>query len=218
MTDPNQIVEASKTTMERLTRELRAVSTCNQVLMRANDEPTLLKEVCQIICNQAGYRMAWVGFAEHDSEKTVRPASIAGIDDGYVHAAQITWADTERGRGPIGQAIRTGQPVCFQDFAHDLRSIPWRDEALRHNYHSVASFPLKKQNAETFGALNIYSEKVDAFTPSEMNLLKGLADDLACGITVLRSRIELKQAQEQRLAHLRFLERDRKSTRLNSSH
>ncbi|MGA2151918.1 MAG: hypothetical protein ABSG48_07155, partial [Geobacteraceae bacterium] len=52
--------------LRRLNRELRAISNCNQILMRAEDEQTLLSEICRIICDEAGYRMAWVGYAEND--------------------------------------------------------------------------------------------------------------------------------------------------------
>src|SRR5664280_2946271 len=93
--------------LARLIRELRAISSCNQTLMRAVDEQALLDDICRIVCEEAGYRMAWVGFAEHDEAKTVRPVASAGFEDGYVDRATVTWADTERGRGPVGTAIRT---------------------------------------------------------------------------------------------------------------
>ena len=60
-----------------------------------------------------GYRMAWVGFAEDDENKTVLPVACAGYDQGYLDQAKITWADTERGRGPTGTAIRTGKISYF---------------------------------------------------------------------------------------------------------
>src|SRR5512136_2496199 len=91
--------------LHRLNRELRAVSSCNQALVRAEDEQTLLADICRIICDEAGYRMAWVGYAENDDAKSVRPVAWAGIEEGYLANAAITWADTERGRGPTGIAI-----------------------------------------------------------------------------------------------------------------
>src|SRR5512137_1839850 len=61
--------------LHRLNHELRAISSCNQVLVRAEDEQTLLANICRIICDEAGYRMAWVGYAENDEDKTLRPIS-----------------------------------------------------------------------------------------------------------------------------------------------
>jgi len=74
----------------RLNRELRAISNCNQALLRAEDERTLLEDVCRIVCDEAGYRMAWVGYAEDDAAKTVRPVGWFGIEEGYLSEVDIT--------------------------------------------------------------------------------------------------------------------------------
>jgi len=182
--------------LHRLNRELRAISNCNQILMRAVNEQALLNDICHIVCDEAGYRMAWVGYAEHDEAKTVRPVAWAGIDDGYLATANITWADTDRGRGPTGTAIRSGTSVCLQDFATDPQTILWRESALQRGYRSNVALPLKDENAQVFGALTIYSMEPNAFTPDEIRLLEELAGDLAFGITVLRERLERKQADE----------------------
>ncbi len=180
---------------QRLNRKLRAISECNQALMRADDEKALLDEICRIICEQAGYRMAWVGFAEHDEAKTVRPVAWAGFEDGYLAAANITWADTEHG-SVSGAAIRSGTAVCIQDFDVDPHAAPWRKSALQRGYRSAIALPLKDDKAITFGILAIYSTEPDTFTPDEAQLLGELAGDLAFGITVLRTREERAQAEE----------------------
>jgi len=183
----------------RLNRELRAISNCNQVLMRAVDEQSLLNDVCRIVCDEAGYRMAWVGYAENDEAKTVRPVAWAGVEDGYLIKADITWADTEHGHGPTGTAIRSEASACIQDFTADLKAVPWREKALQRGYRSSIALPLKDENANTFGAFTIYSTEPNAFSPDEIRLLEELAGDLAFGIVTLRTRAERKRA-EQHLA------------------
>ncbi len=189
--------------LRHLNRELRAVGDCNQTLLRATDEPSLLNEVCRIVCDEAGYRMAWVGYAEPDDARTVRPVAWAGFEEGYLATANITWADTERGRGPTGVAIRSGVSACIQDFAEDASAAPWRESAERHGFRSSVALPLKDERAVTFGALNIYSAERGVFTPDEVRLLEELAGDLAYGITTLRHRAERKRAGED-LALLSF--------------
>ena len=195
MRDITERKQAEKA-LHRLNRELRAISNCNQTLMRAEDEQTLLNDICRIVCDEAGYRMAWVGYAENDDAKTVRPAAWAGVEDGYLANANITWADAERGRGPTGIAIRTGNTDCIQDFATEPKAAPWRDNALQRGYRSSIALPLKDESNNTFGTLTIYSTEPNAFTPDEIRLLEELAGDLAFGITVLRARTERKQAEE----------------------
>jgi two-component system, cell cycle sensor histidine kinase and response regulator CckA len=192
--------------LRRLNRELRAISNCNQVLIRAVDEQTLLNEICRIICDEAGYRMAWVGYVEHDDSKTVRPVAWAGVEDEYLATANITWADTELGRGPSGTAVRSGESVCVQDFTTDPEAAPWRENALKRGYRSSIAMPLKDNSADTFGVLNIYSAQPNAFTPDEVRILEELAGDLAFGITVLRVRAERQRAENVMSARARLLE------------
>lgn len=177
-------------------RELRAITDCNQVLMRAVDEQTLLDDICGIICDEAGYRMTWVGYAEDDDAKTVRPVAWAGDEEGYLAQAGITWADTEHGRGPTGTAIRAGESVCIQDFETDPEAAIWRENASQRGYRSSIALPLNDDSGKTFGALNIYSSEPGAFTPEETRLLEELTGDLAYGITALRNRAERMRAEE----------------------
>ncbi len=192
--------------LARVNRELRAISSCNQTLMRAVDEQTLLENICRIICDEAGYHMAWVGFAENDDAKNVRPVARAGFDDGYTDNAEVTWADTKRGRGPIGTALRTGESVCIQDYASDPLAAPWHAEALRRGYRSGIALPLKDESERAFGTLNVYSTEPNAFTSEEIRLLKELSGDLAFGIKVLRARAERKRIDRQLQANLHFFE------------
>src|SRR5262249_19243341 len=89
-------------------RALRVLNEANHQLLRATEESPFLHAICRIVGDVGGYRMGWVGFAENDAAKSVRPVAQAGFEDGYLERANITWADVERGRGPTGTAIRTG--------------------------------------------------------------------------------------------------------------
>ncbi len=182
--------------LRRSNRELRAISDCNQVLLHATDEQSLLEEICRIVCEEAGYRMAWVSYAEHDEAKSVRPVAWTGAEEGYLASAGITWADTERGRGPTGTAIRSGKSCCVQDFAADPRLAPWREGLLQRGFRSGVALPLKDEQANAFGCLTIHSAQPNAFTPEEVRLLEELAGDMAFGIVTQRSRAARKQAEQ----------------------
>ena len=125
-------LEASEAEREQAQRELhkinraqRAHSRCSESLIRSTSEERLLKDICRIIVEMGGYRLAWVGFAEHDVDKTVRPAAQKGFEDGYLDTAEITWADTDRGRGPTGTAIRTGEPSIVRNILMLDLFGPW---------------------------------------------------------------------------------------------
>jgi PAS domain S-box-containing protein len=181
--------------LRRVNRQLRMLSDCNQALIRASDEKELLATICNITVEIGGYRLAWVGFALDDLKKTVIPVAFHGEESGYLRNANITWADNERGRGPIGTTIRTGKPVPIQNIMEDARFSPWREDAARRGYAAVCGLPLTA-GEHTFGALGIYSGSPDSFDPDEVKLLNELASDLAMGIMMLRTRIERKRAEE----------------------
>ncbi len=186
----------SEEVLRRLNRELRAISDCNQILFLAEDEQTLIKDICRVVCDDAGYKMVWVGYAEQDEAKTVRPVAWAGVENGYMANANITWADSGRGRGPAGTAIRSGESVYIQDFVTDPRMTMWRKTALQIGFRAAIALPLKDENGDTFGVLTIHSTVPDAFTPDEIRLLEELSGNLAFGITVLRNRFDRKCAEE----------------------
>ncbi len=185
--------------LHRLNRELRAISKCNQIMMRSVDERVLLHNICQIICDDAGYSMAWVGYAENDADRTVRPVSWAGAETDYLKNIKISWGNTQWGHGPSGLAIRSGQSVCTHDFQTDPKVAPWKHDALQRGYRSSVTLPLKDESdGTTFGVLNIYASEPKTFTPDEIRLMEELAGDLAFGIVTLRNRAERKQAEAQK--------------------
>jgi PAS domain S-box-containing protein len=178
-----------------MNRELRAISLCEQALIRATDETTLLQEVCQIICEAAGHRMAWVGYALHDEAKTVQPMAWAGHEDGYLKVSLFSWADTEFGRSPAGRAIRSGLSVGDKNMGTDAAIIPSASAAQARGYQSGICLPLKNADEEVLGILTIYSSDIGAFHETEIKLLEKLADDLAFGIRAIRDRSERKRAE-----------------------
>jgi len=155
----------------------------------------LLHKICKVIVDTGGYRFAWVGYAEQNEEKSVKPLAQRGYEEGYLDTLKVTWADTERGQGPTGTTIRTGKTTICKDIINDPKFAPWRDEASKRGYVSSISLPLIA-NGKTFGSLNIYAIEPDAFDYEEVKLLTELANDLAYGITTLRTRAEHKQAEE----------------------
>ncbi len=180
----------------RSNRAHRALSSCNQALVRAIDESGLLQEICQIIIQEAGYRFCWVGYAEANGVKAVSPLAYAGYEEGYLKTANITWEDTERGRGPTGTCIRTGQTQLVKNFASDPRLRPWSAEALKRGYASSLAIPLTV-DSKPFGALTIYSGEAAAFGAEEVKLLTELSSDLGYGLTTLHTRAERQRAEQE---------------------
>jgi len=182
--------------LRHVNRVLRMLSACNEAVLRSEDEHQLMQEICRIAVTIGGYRMAWVGLAEDDAAQSIRPVASIGFEDGYLELARISWADTERGRGPTGTAVRLGQVQIGRDFLSEPRLAPWRAEALRRGFRSSVALPLHQGEA-VIGALTIYAAAPDAFRDAEIQLLRELAEDLDFGITAVRMRMDLRESRDQ---------------------
>ena len=203
----HDISERKKTEAEllRLNKAFKALSDGSQAIVRAQDEAEYLDRICRIVIEDCGYSLVWIGYAENDEAKSVRPAAFAGFEQGYIETLRISWADTERGQGPTGTAIRTGKVAVCRNMLTDPAFAPWREQAVQRGYASSIVFPLKADN-KVFGALTIYSPKPDPFSEGEMELLNELADNLAYGIEVLRGRVARAKAEEALLRSLHRFE------------
>ena len=186
--------------LNRAHRTLSVLSECNQAMLHARDELQLLNDICQVIVDTGNYRMAWVGYAEQDENKSVRPVAHWGNEQGYIETLNITWADVEHGHGPAGNAIRTGQSYVTRNIQTEPDFAPWRKAALERGYASAVGIPLMK-NDRAFGVLLMYAPEPDAFDTEEMQLLEKLAGNLAYGVIALRTEKVLQRNEE----HLRFL-------------
>ncbi|MEY3288653.1 MAG: hypothetical protein RLZZ419_895 [Pseudomonadota bacterium] len=189
----------------RSNRALKTLSTCNQALVRAKNEPELLNAVCQTIVEKGGYYMAWVGYADNDPQQSITPQCWIGIEDAFMLGLKLTWADTERGQGPCARAIRCGEPqFSYDNILSDPEFAPWREQALSQGYISAFACPLWI-NHRIIGSLAIYA--TEAFTADERVLLEQLAHDLAFGIETLRTRGERDRLAEDQQQHARLLQK-----------
>ncbi len=188
--------------LQKLNRTLKALTESSQAMLHAQDEASYLADICRIITESCGYAMVWIGYAENDPEKTVRPVAYAGIEPGFFDTLHITWADNGGGDGPTGKAIRTGQLGAYRNLQTDPACLPWREKAAKRGYTASVALPLLG-GSQVFGAITIYSRDPDPFSEEEIQLLSELASDLAYGITTLRIRearqraeAEIRQQQE----------------------
>ena len=175
-------------------RALRVLSAGNQAMLRAGNEHELMVEMCRAIVEAGGYRLAWVGFAEHD--KRVELVASWGAAADFLDSLNLTWDETASGQGPTGTAIRRGIPVTCSNVQTDPDYAPWRERAQRHGYASSLALPLRL-GGTVIGALNIYAVEANAFDTGVIELLGEAANDLAYGIATQRTQAAMKRLEKQ---------------------
>jgi len=181
--------------LHRANRAYRALSDCNQTMVRATDEMGLFNDICATIVRSGGYRMAWVGYPSSEPGVPLAPVAWAGHEAGFFAAASFEIPASPGHTCPTAQALSTMQPAIVRDIAH-ADGIPWQAEALQRDYRSAIILPLA-MDGDPLGALTVYASEPDAFDPEEVALLGELAGDLSYGIAALRNRRERELAEER---------------------
>ncbi|MGA9049723.1 MAG: HD domain-containing phosphohydrolase [Dehalococcoidia bacterium] len=180
--------------LRRVARALKTLSECNQSVLHADTELSLIEDICRKIVDVGEYRLAWVGYAEDNINKSIRPLASYGNMTVSPDSINLVWTENEPGHTPAGLAIRTGTTCVVTDIGHSQTFDAWRRMAVENGCASAVAFPLINQKA--FGALVIYSPEIVAFDEEEVGLLKELADDLAYGITAIRTRNQRREAEK----------------------
>ena len=178
----------------RATQQAAAVQRINTVvrsiddaLVRATTRSEVDTNVCEIISDAEPYQFAWIGEYDPDSH-TVVPRGSAGIESDYLETVEITADESPTGRGPTGEAVRTGAIAVTENIPRDPEYEPWREAALERGYLSSAAVPLVHKGT-LYGVLNVYADRTSAFDERERRLLSSLGETIAHAL----HRIELQQ-------------------------
>jgi HD-GYP domain-containing protein (c-di-GMP phosphodiesterase class II) len=183
--------------MQRANRALRTISAGNQVLIHATEEELLLLEMCNVAVQVGGYRMAWLGYARDDADKTIVQMAQSCFGKECPVLLPLSWDVTKQVFCPAGRAIIGGETRVVQDILSDAEENPWRESARQFGFASCIALPLM-DGKRAFGALVLFDDKVNVFDADEVKLLEEMSGDLAFGILTLRLKAAHHE-HEQRL-------------------
>ncbi len=189
-------VEHRTADLQKANRTLLMVSACDQALVQIDEERELTGVICQIIQDEGGYPLVWVGLIEDRDSGIIQCVASAGDRDGYLDSLRAAGGEAALSRGPAGRAIRSKAPAMSLDIAGSAEDAQWKEMTLSRGFRAVAALPLQDLQKNAIGVLVIHSANLPDFEQKQITLLKELADDLAFGITSLRARAERDQAQK----------------------
>ncbi len=150
MDDTRQIKDAN--TVAGALRVLHILAAANHELARASGESALLQAVCEAAVTKGAYLAAWIRLAQYGRDKAVCPVARYGFEQAYLFSEPVTWADTERGQGPAGRAIRTGSTRVTRNVLTNPDVGSARKAAIERGFQSCIGLPLSR-NRRAFGAL-----------------------------------------------------------------
>lgn len=196
-------IDRTERELARLYAFQRAITEVSETLIRSRDEKDLLDRVCATLARVPNMRLVWVGLVQ-EGTPVVKAAVGAGEGREYIDHIVVTRDDSPNGGGPVGLAIRTRQGVVINDTERDPRFTPWREEALKRGFRSVAGIPIVTDDT-VYGALAVYSSVASGFRDDEVKLLVEVAGDVAVGMRGFR-------LQEQVRSHVGSLQRSLNQT------
>jgi PAS domain S-box-containing protein len=168
-------------------RALALLRSAAGALARASDATEISRDICSVIVEAGGHRLAWAGFFADDTDRAIRPVAVWGSGGGYLDAAETTWFESEPGCSPAGRVLRTGSVQVVPDIAADSDLRPWREEAAGYGLSSCIALPLAR-GGRILGVLAVYSDRPNAFGTEEARLLADLAGILSFGAAAFRTR------------------------------
>jgi len=186
---------------QRTSRALRTLSGSNHALLRLVDREALLKEICRVVVEEAGYASAIVIRVDAGDPPVFTPLAVLGHEAAFQELHDAHWFGPEADRSATSVAVRTGKPYLVNNVPENPNvSTGWRDFNRRHGFGSVLSLPLRV-DGQVYGALTIVAPEPDAFDEFERAPLEEAAADLAFGLETLQAR-ERHAATEQAMRRL----------------
>ena len=163
----------------RLSRIHAVLSGINSLIVRVRDRRELFKGACRIAIEQGGFGITWIGTLDPNT-LDMTPVAWAGIDSELLTRDKLSArSDVPAGQGAVGRAIREKWPAVIHDFTSAPYPVgPFRKEAIRRGYRSLAVFPLLVDDSPV-GTLTLFAQEANFFTDDELKLLDELAGDIS---------------------------------------
>ena len=185
--------KAREREIERLTRLYATLSQMNEIIVRVKSREELFQEVCRVVADFGGFKMAWIGRRDRETQQVV-PVARAGEDASYLDKVKVYADSRPEGRGPTGHCISGDWPCVFNDFFNAPEALPWHEAALAHGFRSVAAFPIHFKG-EVWGALTIYDKEENAFKEKEISLLQEAVVDISYAMETLDKETQRQAAE-----------------------
>ncbi|MBN1781907.1 response regulator [bacterium] len=183
--------------LRKVNRALKTLSECNEVLVRAAKPEQLLKDICQKLVDVGGYPLVWVDIIKKNGKSTVETKAKAAAVSGDLKLIRNFHAGSRHGIDTENTDHDVIEPVVH----HDLVKLAVDTACIRklkdRRYCAWTCIPLVREG-KAFGALHILDTHRKAFDREALRLLNELANNLAFGLTVIKTRQEREIAEKEK--------------------
>lgn len=169
----------SEARVSRLNRVYIVLSQINALIVRVASKEELFREACRIAVEGGGLRMAMIAMIDK-STGHLAPVASSGKDEELLDSIRTLLASEQAATTMVARAIRQKSAIVSNDASNDPQVV-FADRYIQSDVRSIAVLPLL-QNGEAIGIVALYADVPDFFHDEEMQLLTGLASDIAFAI------------------------------------
>ena len=173
---------------------LRAIRDIQKLIFSESDATMLLQGICEILIQTRGYLTAWVGAPQPDSNN-VKLLAHAARKPETLNERAVIWDNNPTGQSPCQMVLRERVALILNDIESEPRLASWVQRAKDSGYNSIASFPII-YNEKLFGALTVKAGRTQAFTQEEIDILKGMVDEIAHALQSMDHATERRKVEE----------------------
>ncbi|MEO8410549.1 MAG: PAS domain S-box protein, partial [Propionivibrio sp.] len=188
--------KASEAQITRLTWMYKALSLCNEAIMRCTREDQLFQAVCEACVEVGGLQTAMIGRIDA-ATGTVRFQAAHGVGAADRKSRLFSLSDDDPfSRSPNGTAIREERPYWCQDYLHDPRTETFRQVAHDNGWLASAGLPLRR-NGIVVGVLTVYANQLGVFDEPIRELLLQMAANLSFAMDNIVQQDQLVNRTEE---------------------
>ena len=167
-----------------------------EMIAQGNSLSMILEALCRLVEELSEGSLASILLLDPDGNRLWHGAAPSlpksytdAIDGGFIGPAA----------GSCGTAAYRKEPVIVSDIATDPLWANYRELALPHGLQACWSTPVLASDGRVLGTFAIYSREPRSPTPQQQSIIEQITD-------LASIAIERKRAEEERQAHLWFLE------------
>lgn len=187
------VLKEQQREISQLSRLYAALTKINQAIIWLPTREELFKKVCQILVDEGGFQMAWVGWNDTKTNQLMPVASWGDKND-YLKSIQIYSDDRHQGLGQTNLVFQSGEPYICNDMQDEPAAHIWRDDLIRLGFRASAVFPIQVKD-KISGTLSVYTDQAMFFHDKEIALLTEAAGNISFSLENLEREEKRKEAE-----------------------
>ncbi len=146
--------------LERESRLFAVLSQINQCIIQSKTQDELFSRVCKIFIETGKFKFCWIGFVD-ESKQEIIPQASHGEDLEYLKRVNLKLFEVDSVIRPFKKTILSDSTIVVKNI-YEEEHLPWFDEAVKRNFISLVSVPIRKFEIAT-GCFNIYADEKNFF-------------------------------------------------------